>query len=353
MKKILLVVDCFNGGAGNMAQILFVNFSAKYDVDLLIMDHRNSKPKYSIPEDKIIYFNSEKAKAFKYIWKSTRFIKKLIKEKKYNTVISFLDNINTVVAFALFWNKKINLIVSERSNPLVIPPSNKLWSILRKIAYKRANYVSIQFDEFKHFENSKFINKCVETPNLILPSPSKRIVREDNIVKLISCARFAKIKRFDLLINLFSSIHNHCPNTKLTICGDGPEKEKIEKLIDELNLSDSVELVGNVKNTYEYLKNSDIYLMTSLQEGFPNALSEGLATGLPAVVFKCHDGIKKLVIDNYNGYCIDEGNIKEYINKCVYLANNKNINNEFGNNSIEVANKYSPDKVLSIWEKLL
>ena len=36
MKKILLVVDCFNGGAGNMAQILFVNFSAKYDVDLLI-----------------------------------------------------------------------------------------------------------------------------------------------------------------------------------------------------------------------------------------------------------------------------------------------------------------------------
>ena len=34
MKKILLVVDCFNGGAGNMAQILFINFSAKYDVDL-------------------------------------------------------------------------------------------------------------------------------------------------------------------------------------------------------------------------------------------------------------------------------------------------------------------------------
>ena len=351
MKKILLVVDCFNGGAGNMAQILFINFSAKYDVDLLIMDHRNSKPKYSIPEDKIIYFNSEKAKAFKYIWKSTRFIKKLIKEKKYNTVISFLDNINTVVSFALFWNKKINLIVSERSNPLVIPPSNKLWSILRKIAYKRANYVSVQFDEFKYFENSKFINKCVETPNIILPAPYKR--EEQDIVTFISCARFAKIKRFDLLIKMFHKIHEKNCNTKLVICGDGPERQNIEQLIEELQLKDCVQLVGNVKKTYEYLKNSDIYLMTSLQEGFPNALSEGLATGLSAVVFKCHNGIKKLVIDDYNGYCINEGDEEEFINKCVYLSQNKALLNAYGNNSIEVAERYSPDKVLSIWESLL
>ena len=77
-------------------------------VDILIMDHRNSKPKYCIPEEKIIYFNSEKAKAFKYDKKSTKFIKKLVKERKYNTVISFLDNINTVVSLSLFFfqNKK-------------------------------------------------------------------------------------------------------------------------------------------------------------------------------------------------------------------------------------------------------
>ena len=353
MKKILIVFDDFNDGAGNMAQILYKYLSPNYDVYLLMMDYRNSNPRYDVDSKKILIYDSKNKKRFRYLFYSIKFVKNIIKKYKFDTVVSFLDNINSIVSLSLYFNKTVNLIVSERSNPLAIMPSNKFYSILRRIAYKRANFVSVQFDDFKYFENSKFISKCVETPNIILPAPYKRTSRNDDNIIFISCARFASIKRFDLLIKLFNEIYKKNSNCRLILCGDGPERMNIENLINKYNLTDAVNLVGNVKNIYQYLKNSDIYLMTSLQEGFPNSLSEGLATGLPAVVFACHNGIKKLVVDDFNGYCIDEGKNDEFVKKCLYLSMNKDLINKFGDNSIKIANEYSYDKILSIWENLL
>ena len=93
--------------------------------------------------------------------------------------------------------------------------------------------------------------------------------------------------------------------------------------------------------------------LTSEQEGFPNALSEGLATGLSAVVFKCHNGISKLVINEYNGFCVEEGNEEEFVDKCLLLSKDYDTINKFGKNSIEIANKYCPENVLNIWEKII
>lgn len=355
-KNILIVVDNFSGGAGNMAQILSNYLLEKSNVKLLLMNYNGAKSRYGFDQNdykQAIYFNAKNAKKIKYIFSASKFIKKVIKENNIDTVVSFLDNNNTICGLSLFFNKKVNLIVSERSNPLVIQPSNKFWTLLRRIAYKRANVVSVQFDEFKFFDGGRFTKKCIATPNIILPSLIKREYKNEGIIKFVSCARFAKIKRFDLMIKLFSLIHKKNLNTELIICGDGPERSTIERIIEENNLTNCVHLIGNVNDTYSILSSCDIYLMTSLQEGFPNALSEALSTGLPAVVFKCHDGISKLVIDDYNGYCIDEGNIDDFVSKSLYLSNNCKKINIFGKNSIEVSKKYSPENILSIWENLI
>ena len=356
--NVLVVVDSFNGGAGNMAQILtqFLQKNKNNNVKLLLMNPNHSKSRYGFDqndEKQAIYFYSGKTKKNAYIIKAIKFIRQVIKKYEIDTVVSFLDNNNTIVGLSLFFNKKIRLIVSERSNPVVIPPSNKMWTILRRIAYRRANVVSVQFDEFKVFDKGRFEKKCFETPNIILSSPYRRSVEQKDVIRFISCARFAKIKRFDLLIELFAKIHEQNSNTELVLCGDGPEKEKIINLINQYNLKDCVKLLGIVSNTYEVLKDCDIYLMTSLQEGFPNALSEAMASGLPAVVFKCHEGISKLVQNSVNGYCVNDKDCDKFIEKCVYLSLNYDLINKYGEESIKIANKYSPDKVLSIWESII
>ena len=352
-KKILVVVDSLNGGAGNMAQILVKYLSQSSDVNLLLMNYVESNIKYGVNEAIILKFDSGKTKKIRYIIKAINYLKKLFKHNKYDIVVSLLDNNNTLCGLSLYFNKKVKLIVSERSNPLVIMPSNKMWTILRRIGYKRADYVSVQFDEFKTFDNARFLNKCVETPNIILSVPYKREEKKSGVIKFVSCARFAPIKRFDLMIKMFKKVHDINPNTELNICGDGSDREKIIKLIDDLNLSNCVKLLGNTKDVYSVLKECDIYLMTSKQEGFPNALSEGLATGLSAIVFKCHNGISKLVVNEYNGFCVEESNEDEFVNKCLLLSNDYEKINRFGKNSIEIANKYSPENILEIWEKII
>ena len=352
-KKILVVVDSLNGGAGNMAQILVKYLSQSSDVNLLLMNYVESNIKYGVNEKIILKFDSGKTKKIRYIIKAINYLKKLFKHNKYDVVVSFLDNNNTLCGLSLYFNKKVKLIVSERSNPLVIMPSNKMWTILRRIAYKRADYVSVQFDEFKTFDNSRFLNKCVETPNIILPAPVKRQSKNDGVVKFVSCARFAQIKRFDLMIKLFKKVNDSNPNTELYICGDGPEKDKIINLINELELINSVKLLGKTNDVYNVLKECDVYLMTSEQEGFPNALSEALAVGLSAVVFKCHDGISKLVVNDFNGFCINDGDENGFVDKCVQLSNDYQLINSFGKNSIEIADKYNPEKVLEVWNKII
>lgn len=351
--NILIVVDNLNGGAGNMAQILAKYLSTKGIIHLLVLSNENFSTKYINSNVSVEFYYSNSKSKIKNLIDLTKKIKQIVKINKIKTIISFVNNNNTICGLSLYFNKKVKLIVSERSNPIVIMPSNKIWTILRRIAYKRADYVSVQFDEFKTFDNSRFIKQCVETPNIILSAPYKREDKKTGVIKFVSCARFAPIKRFDLMIKMFKKVHDINPNTELNICGDGSDREKIIKLIDDLNLSNCVKLLGNTKDVYSVLKECDIYLMTSKQEGFPNALSEGLATGLSAIVFKCHNGISKLVVNEYNGFCVEESNEDEFVDKCLLLSNDYEKINRFGKNSIEIANKYSPENILEIWERII
>ena len=113
---------------------------------------------------------------------------------------------------------------------------------------------------------------------------------------------------------------------------------------------DSIHLHEAISNVHEELVQHDVYLMTSEQEGFPNALSEALAVGLPAVVFKCHQGIGDLVKSEENGYCIDEGDEKNFINAMKILALDKYKRQTFGQKSISIAKRYDDQSVMQEWE---
>ena len=91
----------------------------------------------------------------------------------------------------------------------------------------------------------------------------------------------------------------------LDIWGDGPEKEHLQKLILTERMENNVFLRGNTKQVHQKLAEADIYLLTSFQEGFPNALSEAMTVGLPSVSFHCHSGMDELVQDGVNGFLVE------------------------------------------------
>ena len=353
--KILFIVDDFSGGAGNVIQILANEFyRRRNDVIVLLLNYHTHSNLLNDEISIITHNVSSENASNKLLWmkKTTNELRKLIMELDPNVVISFLDNNNTLTGLSLMF-EKIPLIVSERSNPIAIKPKG-VWKILRIPAYLRANVVTVQCSNFVKF-SKLFSHKTYVTPNPIARPTIERITLRDDDKKIhiISCGRLAQVKRFDLMICTFYKVNKRFPNSVLHIYGEGSERRNLEQLIAELSLNGKVELPGQTNDIYTVLNNGDIYLMTSDQEGFPNALSEAMATGLPCVAFECHEGLRDLVDDGINGFLVPPGNIELMAERVCSLVENDNLRNTFAEKAQLVSKKFSVNSVCDIWEGLI
>jgi len=352
--KILFVVDDFSGGAGNVVQILANEFSYRgNEVIVLLLNYHTQNnhldKKINIIKRSITSQNASN----KIIWlaQTINELRELITRVNSDVIISFLDNNNTLVGLSLML-KDIPLIVSERSNPIVIKPK-LLWRLLRIPAYLRANAVIVQCSNFINF-NRLFFKKTGVIPNPIInPNIGKKPNHNDGIIRLVSVGRLAMIKHFSLMIEVFERLNKQFPNTELYIYGEGTERDNLEKLIERLSLQNKVFLPGRTNEVYNVLNDSDIYLMTSKQEGFPNALSEAMATGLPVVAFECHEGLRDIVDNGENGFLVPPGDIDNMAKYIGLLIQDTNLRHTFSKNARAISEKFSVANVLNMWEETI
>jgi len=351
-KKLLFFVDDYGGGAGNVIQILSSEISKRSDFTPVVVVLNPHSSKHKLSKDvKVIEYslqNNWSSNKLVFFCRNIKAIRSIVYNVNPDAIISFINNINTIVCLSLLFNNSIPIIVSERSNPLAIKPFG-LYRFLRPIAYRRANIISVQCDIFRSFmPNLK--DKMVVTPNPVLkPMQVKSVYNFDGLIKLVSCARLDTVKRFDLLIEIFAELHKTYSNTQLTIWGEGPERQKLENLIAELGLSNCVLLPGSTQDIYAELCESDIYLMTSAQEGFPNALCEAMACGLPVIAFECHKGLRD-IIDNYkNGILVDAGDSDSYLEALQSIIVNFDLRANIGKNAKYISEKFSIDIVSNLW----
>ena len=105
---------------------------------------------------------------------------------------------------------------------------------------------------------------------------------------ILGLGRLTKQKNFKLLIYAFSNLTN-IGNLNLLIIGDGEEKADLEKLIEKLDLSSSVKLLGEIKNPLVYIKKAKILIIPSLWEGLPRVAVEAQALRTP-IISSCDEG---------------------------------------------------------------
>lgn len=115
---------------------------------------------------------------------------------------------------------------------------------------------------------------------------------------LVSMSRVDDVKGFWHQIKAFALIKKEIPEAGLMVIGDGDFSE-YEKLAEELQVRDSVLFTGVQKNPFCYLKRASLYLMTSETEGFPNAMLEAMAVGVPALSVNCKTGPAEILLSDY------------------------------------------------------
>lgn len=124
---------------------------------------------------------------------------------------------------------------------------------------------------------------------------------------IVSIGRLTRQKDFPTLIRAFARLRQNRP-CRLLILGEGGDRTQLEALIQELGVSEDVELPGFVSNPYAYLAKADLFALSSRWEGSPTVLTEALALGVPAVSTDCPSGPQETLQGGRYGKLVTMGN---------------------------------------------
>lgn len=356
-KKIAFIIGSLSSGGAervisNLSNELIENF------EIVIITFVNSIPFYRlddrikvIPCCKVINYSTSIYQSLKLNIILIKKIYQIFKKEQINIAIGFITSANIIaIISAKFYG--IPCIISERNNPLRgdLP---RFWIILRKFVYPLADKVVLQTEGVKEIYHKKLKpNKIIILPNPISSELTK--LRNNTTLKtklIITVGRLDNNKSQDDIVKAFMSINPQ--DWKLSIIGDGENKQKLLSLIDSLHANQKINILPKVKRIEEYYNKASIFVLNSKSEGFPNSLLEAMHFGLPCISSDCNFGPSDLITDGINGFLIPNNDIQILKERLSQLINNKDMRQTFSKNSIITTEKYKSKKVVAKWEQLI
>lgn len=133
---------------------------------------------------------------------------------------------------------------------------------------------------------------------------------------------------------------------KLCIIGDGPHKTQMENLVKEYGLKDRILFLGKKTNPYVWMKNSDIFILSSKFEGFGLVLVEAMIVETFVMSSRCKTGPKEILQNGECGDLFQIGNINQLSNKISNALSNDNYRRTKVNNAKEKLNRFEKDTII-------
>ena len=194
--------------------------------------------------------------------------------------------------------------------------------------------------------------------NIVIYNPADSRLYETNSSyqadskKLISVGRLTYQKNYQLLIDIADKLLIQHDGWVWHIYGDGEDREELEQLIFEKDLSDRVVLMGNVADLYDRYPEYSAIVMTSRYEGFPMVLIEAAAKGLPMVSFDISTGPKEIIDDNVNGFLIPSGDVNGMLAKLNVLMADSDMRSQFSTEAKKKVTSFKVDNISDQWCQL-
>jgi len=164
-----------------------------------------------------------------------------------------------------------------------------------------------------------------------------------------TAGRLSAEKNIAVLLNAFALMRRDL-KAKLWIVGDGPERPYLESLAASLNIMDDIVFWGFQKNLYKFIQKSDIFVHTSLFEGFGNIILEAMACGVPVIATDCPFGPREIINNGENGILVpvsDEGALAKALK---IVLENKEARKRFVKNAHKRLLEFTPERMVSRYE---
>lgn len=263
-------------------------------------------------------------------------------------VISFIELTNLMTLIAA-WGLKIPIIASERTHPAyyTLP---KVVHMLRRWLYPKAFKVVMQTASAARY--FKTLDNIAIIPNPVPCPPRQKEGLATPVQRIVSIGRLCPFKGFDTLIHAFAKLTATFPHLQLTIYGQGPARPALEHLIATLGLCDRISLPGVTPHVYEALYNTDLFVFPSQYEGFPNALCEAMAVGLPVIASACSGNID-IIRDGLDGRLFPVGDSHTLAALMRQLIENETERTQLAHQARTVCTRFHPDHIFHLWDALL
>jgi N-acetyl-alpha-D-glucosaminyl L-malate synthase BshA len=214
---------------------------------------------------------------------------------------------------------------------------------------------SLRIDTLKNFVITKKINVIHNfINNSLYEYKESDCIRKSTVPngeKLIThISNFRPVKRIPDIIHAFHLIVKKIPS-KLLMVGDGPERSNAEKLVRELGIEKDVIFIGKIKQSYNVLPCSDLYMLLSDSESFGLSALEAMASGVP-VLSTNTGGLPEVQIQGETGFLCNVGDIEEIANKAIYILEDEERLKVFKENAKRHSQKFSIQKIVPQYEAL-
>lgn len=309
-RNLLIIVNRMTGaGPARVASNLSLYLSnAKFNKFIVIYDAENAT--YKLDGKEIINLNTKPTnnpiKKLLNTIKRIRILRKIKKRYKIDVSLSLLPNPNMVNILS---NVNDKVIVSERSfmSKELKGIHGKIYKFIFRNLYDKANKViavsklvkedlitnfGIPKDKIKVIYNFYDVEKIQLLSEESIPSEHQESYGAPTI---ITVGRLSYQKGHWHLIRAFKEVKEKIPNAKLLILGEGELMSYLEELTSNLELKEDIHFLGFQSNPFKYIAKANLFVFPSMYEGFPNALAEAMACGIPVISSDCPSGPREIL----------------------------------------------------------
>lgn len=329
MKKKLVFLSLEKGYGGIESEVITLANSlvGLYDIELVFLDDFNSNEEIN-PKIKVLIHT-----------------KKMVGDSKFYKEL--LSNKDVVISTDQVFNKYIlkyatgKKIYWEHKN--ILQDSKFLEEI------KRFDTIVVPNKEL-YESYSQINNNVVVINNAISINESVSELLSNNIVFL---GKLKKEKRIDDLIEVISLV-NEVLDVNLFIIGEGEERTYLEKMIKDKRIK-NIQFLGsmNKENIEKVFLNSSLFVTCSESESFGLSIIEAMSYGIPVVAFNDVQSLRLIILDDINGYLIDNRDKEKMKNRIVELMSDYNLRQTFGNCAREKVIEYDINSIKREWIKII
>jgi len=300
--RIAFVIPNFGtGGAERVASLLCNEWtSVGHAVTAITFEPPSAVPAYALHDavtlehiDAIKPKNSMISVAVTNVRRLFR-LRKAIRKLAPDVIVAFTTEANVVTLWAAF-GLGIPVVVSERNQP-DRPGLSWARRLARRRSYGTASAIVVQTEAIADWVRSRFKVPVHVIANPVnLQSWTMRLNKPATKKRLVSAGRLVPQKGFDRLIASFARLALKHPEWTLVICGEGRDRLALETEINRRSLHYRVSMPGVQEAMYRVFADTDLFVLPSRFEGYPNVLVEALAAGCPVIATDCPGAVGEIL----------------------------------------------------------